>query len=246
MVGIRGRIEGTAGEASARAGHRLGSGEGWKSVAKGLGLDAVDLIAAVARIGLGGDGSEGPGLVQGPPEHPQLKKALTDDALAGLIPDAPRTARLALAAGLLQILDFWDAGHTAAQSADDLGERATSAYWHMIAHRREPDAGNALYWAKRVGRHPTFEALAEAARPVLEAHDDPALIDRLMPGGAWSPAALIDLATRARTGTPLATLARRLQRLEMIHLLDATVEALGLPGRRSPGLDLSASGEPAR
>ena len=61
--------------------------------------------------------------------------------------------RLALAAGLLQIHDFWDASHEAAQEADDLGERDFSAYWHGIAHRREPDAGNASYWFRRVGRH---------------------------------------------------------------------------------------------
>ncbi len=226
--GIEAKIEGEPGEA-ARAGHRLGSGEGWKSVAKGLGLGPVDLIAAVARIGLGGEGSEGPGLVQSPPDHPQLKRALTEEALAAMAPDAPRAARLALAAGLFQILDFWDPSHTAAQEADDLGERATSAYWHMIAHRREPDAGNALYWARRVGRHPIFGALGEAARPLLEAHGDPGLTDRLIPGGSWSPAALIDLVTRAKAGSPDEALARRLQRLEMVHLLGATVEALGLP-----------------
>lgn len=171
----------------------------------------------------------GPSLVQSSPVHPRLEKALSDASLASLIPKAPRIARLALAAALLQILDFWDASHAAAQAADDLGERTSSAYWHMIAHRREPDAGNALYWARRVGRHPIFEGLAEAAKPLLEAHGDRGLTDRLIPGGSWSPAAMIELSTQARTGSALATLARRLQRLEMIHLLDTTVEALGLP-----------------
>ncbi len=127
---------------------------------------------------------------------------------------------------MLQVLDCWHGSHTAAQEADDLGERSTSAYWHMIAHRREPDAGNALYWARRVGRHPIFEDLAATARPLLEAHDDPSLAGRLIPGGVWSPAAMIDLTTRIQPGTPLATLARRLQRLEMIHLLEASLNGI--------------------
>ena len=127
---------------------------------------------------------------------------------------------------MLQILDFWDASHAAAQEADDLGEHSTAAYWHMVAHRREPDAGNALYWARRVGRHPIFEPLAEDARPLLEAQGIASLADRLTPGGAWSPSALIDLATRTRPGAALEALARRLQRLEMIHLLEASLAAL--------------------
>ena len=73
-------------------------------------------------------------------------------------PGTPHRPRLALAAGLLQIHDFWDASHDAAQRADDQGEREFSAYWHGIAHRREPDAGNAAYWFRRVGRHRDLQA----------------------------------------------------------------------------------------
>jgi len=217
-----GRIDGATSEVVSK----LGAGEAPVALAKGLGLSAVDLVAAIARVGLGDGSSEGPNLVQSSPTHPRLEKALSDESLAGLFPGSARPARLALAAALLQILDFWDASHTAAQEADVLGERHTAAYWHMIAHRREPDAGNALYWARRVGRHPIFGPLAEAARPLLEAQGDRSLADRLIPGTIWSPSAMIDLATRARPGTPLATLARRLQRLEMIHLLEVTLAAL--------------------
>ncbi len=197
--------------------NRLGAGESPGVVVRSLGLDAIDLVATLARVGLA---DEGPALIQVRPRHPQLATGLTSDALKTLFPTSDRPSRLALSAGLLQILDFWDASHTAAQEADDQGESASAAYWHLIAHRREPDPGNAQYWARRVGRHPIHHALTESARPILEASADP----NLRPGSPWSAAALIDLATRARPGTPQATLARRLQRLEMIKLLETSIE----------------------
>ena len=209
---------------------RLEAGAPWTAVAEGAGLGAVDLVAAVARVALGDERSAGPPLIQAPPPCPELAGAATDAALAGLFPRAARPSRLALAAGLLQVLDAWDASHAAAQEADDLGERSTAAYWHLIAHRREPDAGNALYWARRVGHHPIHPALAEAARPLLDAEGDPALPGRLLPGGAWSASALIDLATRARPGSPAESLARRLQRLEMVALLQASLLAVAGSG----------------
>ena len=44
--------------------------------------------------------------------------------------------------------------------------------------------------------------------------------------GAWNPSAMIDLCTGARPGSDQEILARRLQRLEMQLLLDATVDAI--------------------
>jgi hypothetical protein len=150
---------------------------------------------------------------------------LNETAVGQLYPGASRPARLALAAGLLQIHDFWEASHEAAQVADDLGERSFSAYWHGIAHRREPDPGNAAYWFRKVGRHPLFPALHEAARPLLELHGDHHLTERLLGQGGWTPSAMIDLCTESRPGTPNEALARRLQRLEMQLLLDAAAVA---------------------
>jgi hypothetical protein len=202
---------------------RIESGEAPDRVAAALRIESGDLLAALAFAALGPEGSEGPALVQGKPGRPALREALSEPALEALLPRARRPERLALAAGLLQVHDFWDASHEAAQQADDLGERAVSAYWHGIAHRREPDPGNAAYWFRRVGRHPAFGPLWEAARPILDEHGDSSLAGRLGRGGAWDPFAFIDLCTSARAGSATESLARRLQRREMILLLDDTL-----------------------
>ncbi len=193
--------------------------------AGGSELAAVDLLASLAYAALGGDDSLGPPLIQQSPPRPRLKTALLEPAIARLLPGASHPARLALAAGLLQIHDFWDPSHEAAQAADDLGERGFSAYWHGIAHRREPDAGNAAYWFRRVSRHAVFVPLGIAARPILEEQGADRWATRLLVGDAWNCQAMIDLCTGARPGSDQETLARRLQRLEMQLLLDATVNA---------------------
>jgi hypothetical protein len=194
-------------------------------IARG-GLAAADLVAALAETALGEDGSVGPTLVQTKPGNPALLGSLSEPAWVAVYPGKPHRARLTLAAGLLQIHDFWDASHDAAQRADDTGEREFSAYWHGIAHRREPDAGNAAYWFRRVGKHSVFKPLAEAARPLLNQHGDPALAARLISGGGWNASAMIDLCTTAKPGSPNETIARRLQRIEMWLLLEATFAAI--------------------
>ena len=201
---------------------RLESGEALEA----LGLSALEVITALGRIGLEGHDGLGPALVQQPPTRPRLAAALSEPALARLLTSSTRPARLALAAGLLQIHDFWDQSHQAAQEADDLGEPSFSAYWHGIAHRREPDAGNAAYWFRRVGRHPLYEALAREAAPILQAHADENLGERLLAHGSWNAMAMIDLSTGAEPGSERETLARRLQRLEMQLLLLATISAI--------------------
>jgi len=225
------RLNGVGGEARLRGGSALPVAEIIARLEAGESagiseLAAVDLLASLAFAALGGDDALGPALIQQAPPRPRLKTALEEPAVAMLLPGASRPARLALAAGLLQIHDFWDSSHEAAQAADDLGERGFSAYWHGIAHRREPDAGNAAYWFRRVGRHAVSGLLAQAARPILERHGDDRWTVRLVGGDAWNSQAMIDLCTGARPGSDQETLARRLQRLEMQLLLDATVDAI--------------------
>jgi hypothetical protein len=232
------RVELREGKAALRGGSvsveelikRLESAEAPAGVAEALGLDAADLLAALGFVALGPGPDDGPPLVRAQPRHPALAHAVSEVALARLLPTCMPPARVALSAGLCQILDFWDDSHEAAQQAGDRGEGAVSAYWHGIAHRREPDVSNAGYWFRHVGRHPSFAPLAEAARPVLEQHGDLSLTARLCPRDrAWDPFAMIDLCTSARRGSAQETLARRLQRLEMQILLDATAAEAGVP-----------------
>lgn len=208
----------TTGEPIAASLDRLEQGENPGTLVKSLGLTAADVVSAIAHAALGEDDQGGPPLVQGKPVRPKLARATSEASLSELFPRASRPARLALSAGLLQILDFWDESHEAAQRAEDLGERAVSAYWHGIAHRREPDAGNAAYWFRKIGRHPVFPALASAAREVLSGN--PTLADRLTPRGDWDPFAFVQWCGSTAEDEPSA---RALQRAEMILLLEASL-----------------------
>ena len=169
---------------------------------KGGPLAPVDLIAALAAAALGDENPLGPASVQAKPRRPRLARALSEPAMAAMFPSVPHPMRLALAAGLLQVHDFWDASHEAAQQADDRGERGTSAYWHGIAHRREPDAGNAAYWFRRVGRHPVFVPLAQAAGPCCADGRPGGACRAARCPAAWNPSAMTELCTtRRRPGT---------------------------------------------
>ncbi len=204
---------------------RIEAGEPVDRIADALGLGPSGFFAALAEAGfeLGG----GPGLIRGRTRAGGLAGALDDPTMARLLPGSTRAARLALAAGVLQVFDHWEASHEAAQEAEELGEKRTSAYWHGIAHRREPDPGNAAYWFRKVGRHPILPAIGVAAAAILrELPNDPDS-DRLVGGGAWNPSAFVDVCSRAKPGTKAEALARRLQKVEMLALVGASVEAAG-------------------
>jgi hypothetical protein len=101
--------------------------------------------------------------------------SVRDEIRAAKVPEAAR-------AGLYLRAGFWNEAHEIAQAI----ENADGSYWHAIVHRQEPDAGNAGYWFRRVGKHPIFDELGRRAAEI-----EPAL------GGSWDPYRFIEYCERA-------------------------------------------------
>ncbi len=132
--------------------------------------------------------------------HGRASSAEVRDAIARAA--VPESAR----AGLYLYAGLWNEAHEAAQAIDT----REGSYWHAIVHRQEPDAGNASYWFRRVGRHPIFPALADRAAAI-----DPALDD------AWDPHRFIDYCERAaREGGDAEARAIAVQQAEWELLFD--------------------------
>lgn len=201
----------------------LEAGDSPHHVCQRLQIAAADLVAALASEPLGPANPLGLALVQAPPPRPKLKAAL--GALRPLFPGAPPASVLALAAGLFQLFDFWHESHESAQQAEDQGESRVSAYWHAIAHRREPDPANTRYWIRRVGPHPVYSRVGDDIRQ-HQHHLGNIATSLLDPQGHLNPIALLDLCTRARAGSEHERCARLVQRLELTRLLEASLNPL--------------------
>jgi hypothetical protein len=143
---------------------------------------------------------------------PGRPNAAVRDALQSLSVDRlfpqcrDREAALGCLGGLWLLHDFLDESHGISQ---DLGGWIGS-YWHGIMHRREPDAGNAKYWFRRVPRNPVFEALGTYA----------ADLGWLLEEG-FHPFDFVDSCEEARgTGSEFELVCRRVQLREMQLLFD--------------------------
>lgn len=153
---------------------------------------------------------------------------LTDQDLFGTRPVRDPQMASCCRAALWLAFNFLDASHRLSQEI----ETRTGSYWHGIMHRREPDFGNSKYWYRRVGRHPIFPALADAARTSLESGAEPGLPEPVrLPTGDWDPFWFVDLCERAYRGTKgLEPACRRIADLEWRLLFDYSYRsAIGEP-----------------
>ena len=115
----------------------------------------------------------------------ELRRATMEDLLCRPIFNSDMAQ--AVKAGLLLAIDAWEEAHNVAQDLDTVEGR----YWHGIVHRREPDAGNARYWFRRVGEHSVFQQLAGAYRS--NGLSGLTAFAEINKSGAWDPLIFIDL-----------------------------------------------------
>jgi len=135
----------------------------------------------------------------GPDARPGvLSVSAIDEALKGCFREAELTpaVRDLFRAGMYLWHDHLDAAHVIAQDI----EAADGSLLHGIMHRREPDYGNAKYWFRRVGSHPSFLSLAVRTGEFLEKSDESDLHSRLVPNKTWDPFAFVDAVEDASKG----------------------------------------------
>ena len=159
-----------------------------------------------ALLALDGNGERLMPLAQGTCSSPQARLIIAGQPAGRLFPQA--RAPEAAVAGLYLYFSCLDEAHETAQAIDT----ADGSYWHGIMHRQEPDAGNASYWFRQVGRHAIFPSLRSAAAEIAAAH--PKL--GIAIADPWDPLVFIDLCEKARRspGSEIETLAREIQRAE--------------------------------
>jgi hypothetical protein len=110
-------------------------------------------------------------------------------------------------AGLFLYFSCLDEAHKIAQDLDT----QEGSFWHGIMHRQEPDASNAAYWFRQVGKHAVYPDLRG------EAHKK-----RFDTGKEWDPCQFIDFceASRVRPGSYEEEIAKQVQLTEWQLLFD--------------------------
>ncbi len=143
-------------------------------------------------------------------------RSACDDLARELGLPAPQAALIRAAALLWH--DHLEAAHRVVQGM----ENPDGNFIHAIMHRREPDPANAKYWFRRVGQHPAFGPLAEAATGLLRQSAENSLEATLLPNGVWDPLAFVDVCRECAdlpTGHLRLVTAVELQRIEFDALL---------------------------
>lgn len=95
---------------------------------------------------------------------------------------------------------------------------AEGSFWHGILHRQEPDPDNASNWYRRVGSHPVFLDLRDAAAGIVSRYPETGF-DLAK---KWDPFAFIEFCERARRlpDSKCAHVALEIQRGEWQLLFD--------------------------
>ena len=139
------------------------------------------------------------------------------DALAGLASDdafAPRAVvgrdgADACRAGLWLLYNFLNESHALSQELHN----PDGAYWHAMMHRREGDFSNSKYWFRRVGVHPIYVPLRDAAHELAGKDFNSST--------AWDPFGFVDLCEASLAGrSSNELLCRRVQQVEWQLLFD--------------------------
>jgi hypothetical protein len=180
---------------------------------------------AVARIlALDGNGERRSALRAEPCSSQEARREIAKHSARELFPNASEPD--AALAGLWLYFSCFEEAH---QLIPDSNTSDTQ-YWHAILHRREPDAGNAAYWFRKVGRHPIYHALGIEAAAIIRKHPEAEF--RV---GRWDPYDFVEFCERARRqpGSKQELAAQEIQHAEWKLLFQhcARVQASGMnPG----------------
>jgi hypothetical protein len=126
----------------------------------------------------------------------------------------PRSRRpIEALTGLWLYFSYFEEAHQLA----DASKTTEGALWHGILHRQEPDSGNAAYWFRRAGGHPTYPDLGREAAKIIRA-----IPDAEFRVGKWDAFSFICFCDRARDqpNTSQDRAAREIQRAEWQILFD--------------------------
>jgi hypothetical protein len=118
--------------------------------------------------------------------------------------------------GLWLAHNFLDESHAVSQEI----HTAEGSYWHGIMHRREGDFSNSKYWFRRVGTHPVFEPLSQAAREIASHTELDSRSAFLATQERWDPCRFIDLCESAVAGRAGGELCSRIAAEEWRLLFD--------------------------
>jgi hypothetical protein len=148
-------------------------------------------------------------LVPGKAWDPEL-----DRAIERLLPDTEP---------LKSALHLWNDNLGRAHEIAQEIETQTGSYLHGVMHRREPDYGNSKYWFRKVGPHPNFPAVREAALDLLS-REFPGLTDirsTIEGSGPWDAFRMVDWCQEAEgKNDDLERFLRALQAREIELLAD--------------------------